>query len=88
MRTIVILAAAWLAGCSTLMPGMPVEVEIPVPVPCLTAAQLPQRPAVTSNEDLKAMSDRNLLLRIAGEREALAAYVSEAHPLLEACTKP
>lgn len=81
------IPAALLAGCSTLTPGMPIEVEIPVPVPCLTTAQLPQRPQVTAGAELKAMSDRNLLLRIAAEREALAAYVTEAHPLLESCTK-
>ena len=84
---LIALAAVALTGCSTFLPGLPIEVEIPVPVPCLMNAQLPRRPAVTPDEELKALSDRNLLLRIAGEREALAAYMADAHPLLEACTK-
>jgi hypothetical protein len=73
-----------LAGCETTA-WRPVEVRIPVPVPCIAA--LPDRPATTPDDALKAMSDYRLVLTLAADRAALRGHVEELRALLAPCTE-
>jgi hypothetical protein len=64
-----------------------VEVRVPVPVPCVAADDVPQRPTITDAAVLRDLPDGRLVLTIASERAALAAYVERAAPLLDWCAR-
>lgn len=75
------LAVVVLTGCSTPVPEV---VKVPIPVSCVPTV-VPDRPRMTSNAELRAMDDRQLLLTIAAERLEQGAYSAEAEALMEAC---
>ena len=81
--------ALLLVGCASapavppVVISKPVEVLVKVPVPC--QVQMPERPSVMQNRDALALNDRDLVLQIASEREALTAYAAKAAAALEAC---
>jgi hypothetical protein len=85
-----ITAAILLAGCATterqVIVRVPVEVQVPVRVACMQAADKPTPPTLTSNADALAMTDRALVLLIAEERETLAAYALKADAVLTGCS--
>lgn len=72
-----------LAACQTPEPGVQViEVEVPVPQPCLPADQIPEEPAMISNmltgiatDDLPIVAASALRLRAWG-RELHAAHAA------------
>ena len=76
------LGSVLLAGCATA----PVEVRVPVPVPCVSA-DFPAAPVVRSDADLLAMDDYRLVLALAEERARLAAWTAQAGPVVESCRR-
>jgi hypothetical protein len=75
-----------LAACAQTQPTVikvPVEVQVPVPVPC-KVEQL-QEPHVTDNKEAVTLNDRDLVLLLAEEREALIAYARKAAAVIRAC---
>jgi hypothetical protein len=86
-RAIVALGACIAAaGCQT-MPASPVEVRVPVPVPCVDAAELPKRPPIAADRDLAALPDAAFVGALWRERSALAAYALRAEAVLGACVR-
>ena len=85
MRAILCCMAA-LAGCAQ-EPALPTVTKVPVPVPCLSAAQVPALPAVKGNAELAALPDEGLVLEIAAERLELIGYSLKADAVIRACAK-
>jgi hypothetical protein len=83
MRPVFPLLALFASGCA----NTPVEVRVPVPVPCVAAADVPARPAVTDAAVLLELPDGRLVLTLAAERSTLAAYAERVGPLVEACAR-
>ena len=84
------LIALLLSGCCSLCPPVvikePVEVKVPVPVPCVT--DVPKRPAWQL--DLKEVRSAGLFIRgnsALVELEQRRAYEAELEAVLIACTK-
>lgn len=85
LALLVLLVLILLAGgCASRLP-VPEVVRIPTPVPCLAADQLPARPALEPDAVLRLLPAGDLVLALARERAALAAYSAQAAPLLEGC---
>lgn len=95
-----IVVATWvlvilLTGCATDRPPVavhvpipkPVEVKIPVRMPCVNAADVPVLPAIPTREALAALPDYELLLTIEQLRRQLAAYALRADSILSGCSK-
>lgn len=76
-------AAALLSSCASV-PDLPKEVTIPVAVPCVPV-DTPLAPETLSIAQLAAMSDYELVLRIAADRLDLIAWVRQIEPVLQAC---
>ncbi len=69
-----------LAGCAST----PTTVSVPVAVGCLPP-NTPSAPITTSSQELKTLSDYELVLRIAAERLELLSWARQITPVLEAC---
>lgn len=74
------------AGCST-MPDAPKEVRIPVPVPCLSASDLPKKPDFVTDAALSVMTDGDLILSLAADRRQNQGYRAELEAVLAGCVK-
>jgi hypothetical protein len=79
MRFGSLLAVLLLAGCGTTMQ----VVRVPVPVPCVV--ELPAAPTISTDAELRAMSDYRLVLAIARERLQLLGYSGELRAAAETC---
>lgn len=91
-------AAAWaiavlLAACAEaprrtepLVAATPVEVRVPVPVPCVRAADVPPAPALAADAELAQLADYELVIQLDIHRRALRAWNAHAAALLAACT--
>jgi hypothetical protein len=75
-----IIACLALLGCASV----PQSVSVPVAVSCIPQ-EIPGQPSISTDQTLAAMSDYELVLRIAAERLELLAYVKQVQPILEAC---
>jgi hypothetical protein len=81
-----------LLGCAAPVPPppkpivTPVQIRVPVPVTCLTASQVPERPALAPDDALKALPDYELVITIEQQRRLLREYEARAAALLAACT--
>lgn len=86
---IVALALASVLGGCAGIPGItvPREVKVPVPVPCVDPKERPQRPAVTSLDDLLAMDPGTRTLRTWAALERLAPYTAELEAIVEGCSR-
>lgn len=84
MRRLSAAGCLLLTGCAATPPA---EISVPVPVPCVAAADVPARPAITDAAVLRELPDGRLVLTLAAERAALAAYAERAGPLLEGCAR-
>lgn len=80
MRFCSLFVAMLLTGCATPPAAV---VRVPVPVPCVV--ELPPSPAISSDAELRAMSDYRLVLVIARERLQLLGYSAEVRAAAEAC---
>jgi hypothetical protein len=87
------IALAWLlGGCAAPEPQVrvvrePVEVRVPVPVPCLTSEQLPPAPALAGDAALAGLADYDLILTLEAQRRLLRAHQQQADALLAACAR-
>jgi hypothetical protein len=79
MRSSSLLLALLLAGCGTTTQ----VVRVPVPVPCVV--ELPAAPQISTDGELRAMSDYRLVLTIARERLQLLGYSGEVRAAAEGC---
>ena len=75
----VLILLALLAGCGTTTQ----VVRMPVPVPCVV--DLPAEPRISTDLELRAMSDYRLILVIARERLQLLGYSGELRAAAEGC---
>lgn len=80
----VLCCAAVLAGCAQ-EPVLPRTVQVPVPVPCVKAADVPALPLSKPNAELAKLGDEALILTIAAERLLLLGYALKASAVLEGC---
>lgn len=78
----VIMLALGLAGCGTRLPH---RVEVPVPVPCVRADQVPQRPALATDALRPDASVYDKARAALAERQQLRAYVVELEAVLGSC---
>jgi len=79
MRLGSLLAVLLLAGCGTTTQ----VVRVPVPVPCVV--ELPAAPTISTDAELRTMSDYRLVLAIARERLQLLGYSGELRAAAETC---
>ena len=79
MRSSSLLAVLLLAGCGTTTQ----VVRVPVPVACVV--ELPAAPQISTDLELRAMSDYRLVLTIARERLQLLGYSGELRAAAEGC---
>lgn len=77
---VLILVCALLPGCATFGPK---TVEIPVAVSCVD--EIPARPALVSDAELKVMNDYQLPLALHRDRKQREGYMRKAEALLLAC---
>ena len=75
----VLILLALLAGCGTTTQ----VVRVPVPVPCVV--DLPAELRISTDLELRAMSDYRLVLTIARERLQLLSYSGEVRAAAEGC---
>ena len=80
MVRLILPAVLLLAGCSTPAPTV---IRVPVPVPCVV--ELPAEPRISTDAELRAMSDYRLILVIARERLHLLGYAGEIRAAAEGC---
>lgn len=90
-------AAAWglallLAACAEtprrtqpLVAATPVEVRVPVPVPCVRSQDVPPAPALPSDAELAQLTDYELVIQLDIHRRALRAWNLHAAALLARC---
>ena len=71
-----------LAGCATA-PALPERVEVPVPVPCVSA--MPVRPDLVTDANLRAMTDYQLVLALWRDRMQRRQYEAEVEAVIAAC---
>lgn len=85
MRSAAILTIA-LAGCASTPATIevPRTVEVPVVRPCVPPGT-PEAPKVSSKAELAALSDYDIVLRLASERYELAAYAVQVAGVIRAC---
>lgn len=84
MSRCVLLLALLLAACAAPAPQTEtITVHIPVPVPCVDTA--PDRPALVTGVELRAMSDYQLVLALHRDRLMRILYESELEATLTAC---
>lgn len=84
MSRCMLLLALLLAGCAAPAPQTEtITVRIPVPVPCVDTA--PDRPALVTGAELRAMSDYQLVLALHRDRLMRILYESELEATLTAC---
>jgi hypothetical protein len=76
----VLILLALLVGCATPAPTV---VRVPVPVPCVV--DLPAELRISTDLELRAMSDYSLVLVIARERLQLLSYSAEIRAAAEGC---
>lgn len=74
-----LILLALLTGCGTVRE----VVRVPVPVPCVV--DLPAEPRISTDAELRAMSDYRLVLVIARERLELLGYSAEMRAAAEGC---
>lgn len=82
-----LLITLLLAGCAT-QPEVVHDIKTVdhlVKVPCLTQDQLPPDLKITTNDELKKLSDGELVLIQAAERKLLLAWYIEGRALLLGC---
>jgi len=77
-----LLAASLVTGCAAVEPSV---VRVPVPVPCVV--ELPSMPTISTDAELRAMSDYRLVLVIARERLQLIGYSAEVRASAAACVE-
>jgi len=78
-----ILCPVLLAGCASGPPPLPVEVRVPIAVPCI--AETPARPELLTDRDLAALPDYHLVLELARDRRLRQGYIAELEAVVAGC---
>ena len=80
-----LLPLAVQAACAVMASGCATQhsIRVPVPVPCVV--DLPAVPQISTDAELRAMSDYRLVLAIARERLQLLGYSAEVRAAAEGC---
>ena len=77
-----------LSGCSTLSGlEIPREAKVPTPVPCIAQADVPQRPALRTAEDLMALDPYRRTHALWAAYARLWGYAGELAAVVEGCSK-
>ena len=84
-KALIALQVVLLSGCITT--GTPIPIKIQVPIPCITADQLPAAPKAATDADLAKLDDGDLVLTLAADRIEYRRHSNEASAVLVACTK-
>lgn len=80
---ICLLLAGCFAGNPTKPPAIPLTVTMPVAVSCIE--QLPERPKLHTDTELKAMDDYTLAVTLLVDRIRREIYESQLEAALEGC---
>lgn len=89
IKSILLAATIWLAGCASneqkpaLPPPPPSVVYQAVAVPCVGA--MPKAPRVHLDAELKLMDDYDFITAIHADRLALDIYTAQLEAILAAC---
>lgn len=75
-----------LAGCTGPL-KIPTEVKVPVPVPCINAADRPQRPDLATDADLLAMDRYKRTWALWGDRAEREVYQARLEAVVDGCSK-
>lgn len=78
--------AALASGCATDL-KIPEKVSINVPVPCIKPEDLPQRPALRTEDELMAMDRYQRTLALQSDWKKLQAYRAELEAIAAGCSK-
>ena len=76
-----------LAGCGTNTVQVPRETKVMVPAPCVTAADVPRRPATRTEADLLAMDTYRRTLAAWSDLKKLEAYAAELEAIAAGCSR-
>lgn len=98
MRTLRFLLLLWLGGAAAASLGgcawfsrpdvqIPKEVRVPVPVPCISPASRPARPALRTEAELMAMERGPRTLAAWSELKKLWGYAPQLEALVEGCAR-
>jgi hypothetical protein len=74
---------ALMAGCASAPIIRPVEVQVPVPVPCVSS--IPASPVLTHDGELRTMTDYQFVLALRRNELLLKGHVAELEAVLTAC---
>jgi hypothetical protein len=80
----VLIVLPLLAGCGATLPE---RVEIPVPVPCLRADQVPQKPMLATEQLKAGASVHEKTKAVLAENRQLRGYAVELEAVLGECAK-
>lgn len=85
MRLAYLAGAALLAGCNSL----PEKVRIPVPVACIDAKDIPTRPPLVADRDLRATGASNGTRWIGAKnyQDLAEPYISDLELIARGCSK-
>lgn len=83
MRLLAILLAGLLAGCATS--GGPSSTVVSVPVATRCVKEVPARPAFVEDDELRAMSDYQIVLALWRDRLLRIGYEAELEAVIAAC---
>lgn len=79
----VLLVLPLVAGCGATLPE---RAEIPVPVACIRADQVPRRPALATEQLKAGASVHEKTKAVLAENKQLRGYVGELEAVLASCT--
>lgn len=88
MRTALLAAlCASLTGCAAFgsRPHVVVPTRVVVPVAVSCVRETPDKPALVSDEDLKAMNEYQLPLALYRDREQRQGYEAKLEAIIEVC---
>lgn len=88
LMAIALVALALAAGCaSSPTVDVPKTVNVQVPVPCIDPADVPQRPALRTEDDLMAMDTYRRTLAAWSDLTRLRGYAAELEAVVQGCSR-
>jgi hypothetical protein len=77
--------AALISGCTTTPQPLPVEVKIPVAVPCVNPEQIPVKPEYESLKDSGNTPDGTVILHITRDFAKSLPYQQKLEAVIGSC---